>query len=590
MSRHQGIEASGEQGMNQNASVPRHPLTSSPAHPLRHRGVAIVLVIVAVAAAAVIGSAYVASQLNAPQIVSNVNDGIQSRYIADSGADLATAIMECETFDWRSAQSDGVLVSGLPIGNGKVDIRVKDISGANPGSTCEYPVVVTSGSVGDMRQLVGMQVRTPLPEKIEEETVSVDLSEFAAFGASSINVMNGWIARWPAAPMSEIGLPVKVGTNATTRGSLIIAAKTNAPDALGYVMATAAVGTISDSAQVTVPIRRVNFSNNETVLLPACPTPDFSGLLWASARTPTITTDTTVVSPGDRRYNSITIDNRATLKLDLGGVKRTMAISGPLTIQNEAVLQVENGQLDIVVTGAFNMFNRAAIEIGPGVSLRIFAGGTMSINDSVIGLPVRWRDFSRDARKGMDEYFDPRLCTIYRITSINSVDINLLDLDTAATWVWSDNTSKSWILNQGSYICARVYGAAKADISIDNRTAIFGNVVGRSIILANGSVVYYDHCLDQGTGYTNPKSALYAADMDLRDDIRLLLTDLNDSTLGSILALLAAPPPLPIPIDPFAATPRDKARVTARWMKRYGVKVERDRATPVEDVIAAGGG
>ncbi len=553
------------------------------------RGVAIVLVIVAVAAAAVIGSAYLASHMNAPQIVSNVNDGIESRYIADSGADLATAIMECETFDWRNVQNNGVLVSDLPIGNGKVDIRVKDVSGANPDATCEYPVVVTSGSVGNMRQLVGMQAHTPLPEKLEADSVSVDLSEFAAFGASSINVMSGWVTRWPAARMSELGLPVKVGTNATTRGSLIIAGKTNAPDAAGYVMATAAAGTICDSTQTTVPIRRVDFSNNETVLLPACPTPALGNLLWANARTPSITASATVVSPGDRRYNSLTIDNKATLKLDLGGVKRTMAISGPLTIQNEAVLQIENGQLDIVVTGAFNMFNRAAIELGPDVSLRIFAGGTMSINDSVIGLPVRWRDFSRDARKGMDEYFDPHLCTIYRITSINSVDLNLLDLDTAATWVWSDAASKSWIFNQGSYICGRIYGAAKADISIDNRTAIFGNVVGRSIIVANESAIYYDHSLDEGMGYTNPRSALYAANMDLRDDIRLLLTDLNDSTLGSILALLSAPPPLPVPIDPLAATPRDKARVTARWMKRYGVKVERDRATAVEDVIAAGG-
>ncbi len=553
---------------------------------LRRRGVAIVLVMVAVAAAAVIGSAYIASQLNAPQIVGNVNSGIEARYIADSGADLATAIMECETFDWRTAQAGGVLVSNLPVGRGSVTIVVKDSQGSNPDSTCEYPVIVSKGTSGSMKQFVGMQVHAPRPS-VAETNVDVDLSEFAAFGAASIDVMSGWIARWPASPDASIGLPVKIGTNATTAGAIRIADSTCAPDAIGYLMTSAPLGTITDARNGPAPIRRGSTSKTEPVLLPAPPTPDFSAIKWASPRGPNVTSDTTIFRNSDRRHTSLTVDG-AVLTVDLGGGHRTVGISGPLSINNGGVLSIQNGSLDLVVQGAFNVFNGSVLELGPGVTLRLFLGSTVSIDNSIIGLPKSELPGSRQAKDGLARYYDPSLCTIYRINSINSVDLNLLDLDDAAAWLWSDNTIKSWFINQTSLVCGRIYGHSKVDLSIDNQSAVYGNAVARSIVVANASAIYYDHCLDDNLGYTNPDSALYAAPLDLRDDIRLLLTDLNDSTLGSILALLSGgPPPPPVAIDPFAPTPRDKKRVASRWWKHYGAKVKRDRQSPVEDVIAS---
>ncbi len=560
---------------------------SMPTSARSHRGVAIVLVIVAVAAAAVIGSAYVASQLNAPQIVGNVNAGIEARYIADSGADLATAIMECETFDWRTAQAAGVLVNNLPLGNGNVTILVKDVSGANPDSTCEYPVVVSRGASRGMKQTVGMQVRTPRPS-VAQQNVDVDLSEFAAFGAQSIDVVSGWIARWPASPMADVGLPVKVGTNAITAGSLRIKDAAAAPDTVGYVMQSAAAGTITDATNGPAPIRRIDFSKTETVILPAPPTPDLSNLLWATKLNVNINSVMTMTPVADRRYTFITI-NGGDLTLDLGGASRTMAMSSALTIQNNGVLRVTNGHLNLVVLGQFSLWSNSAIEIAPGASLTVYAGGTIYVDSSVLGLPVSVLSAPLDARKGLADYYDPAQCTIYRITSINSVDPTPLDADNAAAWVWSDNTVKSWLISPNSFVCGRIYGPNKVSLSVDNNSAIFGNAVAKNIVVAGNSAIYYDHCLDEQLGYTNPDGALYAAPLDLRDDIRLLLTDLNNSTLGSILALLSGgPPPPPVAIDPSAPTPRDKKRVANRWWKRYGVEVKRDRASAVEEVIQNG--
>lgn len=550
------------------------------------RGVAIVLVIVAVAAAAVIGSAYVASQLNAPQVVGNVNSGIQARYIADSGADLATAIMECETFDWRTAQSNGVLVDNLAIGGGSVSIMVKDISGEDPDQDCEYPVVVTKGTMGRMKQMVGMQVHTPRKEIIAEN-VDVDLSEFAAFGGASIDLMSGWITRWPASPMADLGLPVKVGTNAVTSGALKIADSASAPDAIGYVMATASATTITDATNSARPIRRENFSNNEPVMLPAPPTPNLAGLVYAPKLSVNINTVLTQAPVEDLRYTFITI-NGGDLTLDLGGASRTIAMSSALTIQNGSTLRVVNGHLDLVVLGQFSLWSGSAIEIGSDASLRIFAGGTMYVDQSVIGLPADIARSTPDARNGLEEYHDPNRCTIYRLTSINSVDITPVD-GIAGTWVWSDTAVKSWIISPNSFVCGRIYGPNKVSLSIDNRSAVFGSVAARNIVIANQSAIYYDHCLDERTGYTNPDSRLYAGPLDLRDDIRLLLTDLDEGTLGAILALLAGPDPAPVAIDPFAPTPRDKERVARRWWKRYGVQVKRDRKSAVETVIANDG-
>jgi len=556
--------------------------TLAPA-PRRRRGVAILLVIVAVAAAAVIGSAYVANRLNAPQVVANVNSGAQARHLADSGADIATAIMECETIDWRSVQVNGVLVDSLPIGAGSVTIRVSDFDGEVPDGESEYPLISAQGTVGQIHQTVAAQANTPLPIRMAEE-ISVDLREFAAFGAASVNVTSGWIARWNAGPKADLGLPVNVGSNATARASVKLDRRSSAPDGRGFVMVAAHVGVITDSSETSQPIPRVNFSNNETVLLPAPPTPTLSGLTWAASRTPSITANMNLAPTSDKRYSSLTV-NGATLTVDLGGASRTMGISGNLSMDNAAVLSIQNGHLDLVVQGALSLFDRSTIELGANATMRIFLGGTMSIDDSVVGMPVSETLDSRDARDPIANYYDPQRCIIYRITSIDSLDLNLLDLDDAALWLWSDTASKSWMINNKAAVCARIYGHAKADLSLNTRAAVYGNVVGRSVSIAGESAVYYDHALDRGTGYTNPDSRLFAAPLDLRDDIRLLLTDLNTGTLGAILALLSGGGGDPIIIDPLAATPRDAARVKNRSWRRYGLMVWRDRKLAGDDNV-----
>ncbi len=550
------------------------------------RGMAILLVIVAVAAAAVIGSAYVASRLNAPQVVLNTNAAAQARYVADSGADLATAIMECKTIDWRSVQTGGVLVDALPIGSGSVTIRVSTYDGDTPDGECEYSLITSSGSIGTIKQVVSAQAYTPLPTRTKEE-VSVDLREFAVFGASSINCIDGWILRWNASPIARLGLPVNIGTNATVLGSIRLDNRNSAPDGRGFVMASAALGVIADDTLSYVPIPRVNFSINETVLLPAPPTPSLGGLTWSAARNPNVTANTSIVSTGDKRYGSLTIDG-ARLAVDLGGVSRTMGISGNLSLNNGAILSIQNGHLDLVVQGALNMFNASTIELGTGATMRIFLGGTMSIEDSVIGMPSSETATSRDARQPIQNYYSPQACTIYRITTINSVDLNLLDLDDAASWVWSDAAAKSWIIANKAAICARIYGRGGADISLNSRAAVYGNVVGRSVIIGTEAAVYYDHTLDLGIGYTNPDSRLYAAPMDLRDDIRLLLTDLNTSTLDAILALLSGGGVV-TPVVPGEPTPRDKALVKNRSLRQYGLQVWRERKWGGE-YLAEGGG
>ncbi len=554
----------------------------------RSRGVAIILVIVCVAAAAVIGATYVASQLNAPQIVGNVNGGIEARYIADSGADLATAIMECETIDWRTAAATGVLVSNLPMGGGSVSITVKNSAGSNPNSATEYPIIVSMGKSGAMKQTVGAQVHAPL-SATSDGKVDVDLSEFAAFGGESINVVSGWITCWPASPRADVGLPVKVGTNAITSGAITIEDAAAAPDAIGYVMASAPTGAITDSVGGPAPIDRKNFSTSETIPLPPAPTPDLSNLRWSSPRWPSITSNTTSVVNSDRRLNSLLIDNKATLTVDLAGGNRTIGISGPLTIQDEGALEIENGHLDLVVQGNLNVVAKGVLCLGPGASLTLWVGGAVTIDDSAIGLPLSLRSMSRDAQQGLDAYYDPQLCTLYRIHAINSTDLNLVDFDDATNWVWSDNTVKSWIISSHAYVCARIYGYSKVALSIDSQSAVFGNVVANSVTLDNNSAIYYDHTLDTGCGYTNPGSPLYAAPLDLRDDVRAMLVDLNSGTIASVAALLAGAPS-PTPFNPFAPTPRDKERVASRWWKHYGQKIKRDKASTVETVIANEGG
>ena len=84
--------------------------------PRRRRGMAMLLVMICMATATILASAYLASRENSPAIAENVQNTAAARWSSLSGLEMTVAMLETE-FDWRThAANDGMLLSDHPMG------------------------------------------------------------------------------------------------------------------------------------------------------------------------------------------------------------------------------------------------------------------------------------------------------------------------------------------------------------------------------------------------------------------------------------------------------------------------------------------
>ncbi len=91
----------------------------------RQRGVAMVLVIAAVAAASIISLAFIVRQSTVTAMSENLTSHSRARFVAESGLELALAHIR-STEDWRSSLSEGEWVTNHSYGGGTFTVSIND--------------------------------------------------------------------------------------------------------------------------------------------------------------------------------------------------------------------------------------------------------------------------------------------------------------------------------------------------------------------------------------------------------------------------------------------------------------------------------
>ena len=119
---------------------------------MQHRGIALMLVMVAILVTGTMAVAYFGSRDNSIAIGVNIESAARARAGAESGLELAIAILETDT-DWQTQHADGVLLWGLQIGDGVISITILDANTDLPPTeeTSEVEITVTS-SIGQVSQ------------------------------------------------------------------------------------------------------------------------------------------------------------------------------------------------------------------------------------------------------------------------------------------------------------------------------------------------------------------------------------------------------------------------------------------------------
>ena len=480
--------------------------TSEPLRRLERRGIAMLIVLIALAVVTVSTTAFLNSRLSSPEVGENVAKAIEARAAAETGIELADKIINDPSVDWRALQVNGVLLNNYKFGGGRITIRVTDLQGNPPTATTQDILVTGDGESKGLVQSAVAEIRVPP----SNPTVDVDLSEFAVFGSNNVVLDNGKITPWKLSPSYDLGKPIQIGTNNTASLAVKTYAGTKVSNGEYFVRSGASSSTLSDSSGSSAPLRRKTISESGAIPVPASQTPITTGLPKADMYNPTLTSGTHNILVS-KEYGTVTLQNTADLIVVTPGT--TFLVMGDLNLMNGGDIIVQAANVSVVVLGNVSIGQYSAIEVQNGASLRLFIGGNLDINQGVLGLPdTLVYDAGRDPTTGINFYQDPERVKVFKIAG---------------------SPSATWQIRGKSYAAATFYGP-NASIDVDQHSAVFGNLVATNVKVRGGSKLFYDTQLDSGWGYTNPDSFVYDGTGNYDTNVTNSATNLDDSTYASL--------------------------------------------------------
>lgn len=456
------------------------------ANPFRNRvkrrtGVAMLLVLISLMTATVLTAAYLASRDNSGAIGENIAHASAARWGAASGLDIALSMLETEA-DWRAAHNNGLLVPSYPLGQCLIDLSISDLeNGAPPSADTTYARAFATATANDIEHEASASIIVPV-----SHVANVDLAEFALFAAGSLELKNrAQLIRWSEAPLSDLRLPISVGTLADHMGAVSLSSSTIAMDSSVWLPPGATANTVSNSS----PLEVYGVFMEDAVALPAPPQPVVSGLEWWLLGLNHNTT-----------YVLVNYNLRLTSADVVGSVTMSytnplaLIIDGDLTIADHSRLRISGSNATIIVHGNLRIEGSGRIDVDSDTNLRIFVGGDVDIRNTGY-LGETGGRFSGPNNDGLGHARTSR--------------IHLMSMESGS--------ELDWRIRNSSLVKATLY-APNARVRIANLARLCGRVVAGRIELSEDAVVYYDHALDRRTGYTNLASPIYDSDGRVKSD------------------------------------------------------------------------
>lgn len=426
--------------------------------PTRHdRGIALLLVLIAMTTATTLTIGWLASQDNATLIGRNVVEAAQARSLANSGLDLAVSVMQTET-SWRTAHSNGILLSNYPHGQGTIDVTLLDVATNLPPTPESSEFLVTSiAKFDNLSQSVSAYVS--LLENGEGDLES-DVSGFALFALATIEMQdNASVGRWAEAPASALGRRIAMGTASSSSRSVQVRGNAMAIDATIYHGKNSSPALLINSTPLAI----------ETVPVPW--TMELDGEVEA------VTPSKTRSPPGRRRGFSASSDSEGdapgTLRLARNEVMHLepgtpLVVNGDLVLEEGAKLIV-HGESSLLVDGQLLM-DDSSIHLLDGARLNATVNGGAHLEDARIGNGTPWMDPER-----------------VEFTSTST-----------------DSQADPWSIGGESQVTGLIEGS-RIDVTIEDQGIVRGRIAANSINMCNNAQLLYDHGL--GNGLDQPRAA-----------------------------------------------------------------------------------
>lgn len=458
-------------------------------HSAPRRGLAVVLALVAVSVATLLGLTIATSSDATVATSENLSKASEVRAAAASGVDLAQALLAERTPEQLSESSvlfDGVVLNGASL---RAEVRDAETGSRVDGSTTAVEIVVR-GQLGDTVQVARAVGRMPLDAGSRAD---LDCSEFALLGTEAVSVGNGsLVGPWSASPLAALSEPVRFGTAAGTGAGVALS-----PDAAMHgCVELRRGGFATDREEADELLADKRFTMPAALHVPAAPLPDRPADV---AAVPALllegTVAQTLASSGDARVPSRGYTNiRGNVRIDVGG---------NLFVERGARVLVEDAAVIVVRGNA--VLEASAIEVAGGGSLALVVVGDLTLDGAYLG----------GARSNADEGCDASGAAAY-------------DGGASRTVVFGASARRV-LITDGSVVKGQVY-APESRIDLENRSAVYGRVLGRAVSLHEGVALFYDPALDRRVGWTNPTSGVWASASTPRPEV-LEVDRLDDESL-----------------------------------------------------------
>ena len=482
------------------------------------------LVLVSLATATILASAYLASRDNSAAIGRNISDATEARAAAMSAIEFAAAVLQTDA-DWIGATSDGTLVTGTVIGNAVVDIDVVDAdTGGVTDSSTSTVDITTTATVGGISQ-VSRALMSVEPQDAGTR-VDLDFSEFAIMTTEVAALADtSTLAVWDDALNGDAATTKPINVTSVASGSQTFSIGTNAAAAFTtiYVPPGSAASYVDDDSGSPATI--VELSDD----LPIAASPSFPGAPPSSTKEPDFDASSDTILATGGRFENFNADANVTVQVPDG---QTIIVERDLDLASGASIVI-SGNVEIAVHGDVDMNTHSAILVEPDGKLKLWIGGKLTTSESYFG-PSTFSGADDMLTGGDAPWSDPRAIQIYSIGTD--------PLETIPGAIWK--------LFHGTVATASFHAPNAHKFQIKHGSAIYGRVLTSDLSLTQGSSIFYDPSLDTGLGFTNPDSAIWTETGDIEPVIETSLTSLDDAVVDGIETSLGLTTVLPVAFVP----------------------------------------
>jgi len=456
------------------------------APPSRRRGVAMLLVIVALAVGTVLGGAMLSSRDNSPAIGKNARDYAAASWSAQAATGFALAALET-TVDWQ-ALTGGDLLTDFPIAGGTASAVVTNLQGQPAGPDDREGIVTITARVGDMTSVIQRRVSLVAPGPIDQ-SISPYLDEFAAFAAAAITLDDDTeIKPYQGSPEADTLFPIKVGTGFSTLGAMNIGSNTKLPNVGLFVDANASPALLGAATgdlrfgrggalPLSVPALPVALPA-EILSLPIIST--FPITVAILKFLPPLPGQPVLTIPGAGKYGPVSI-NSGFMRIDEANGRFYEFES--LDIALGAKLQIV-GKVTIHIKGKLNLAPNSTVELaGADSAVRFLTSEDVTIDNATFGMGNAFPTLPRDPNT-LTNFFNP-------------ARFRLLAVDEAS----GGKPTPIYDFKNNAVLLACVH-APTAIVTVDQNSAIIGRVTAADLSVKGGSSILYTPQLDSRLGYS----------------------------------------------------------------------------------------